>query len=217
MENTTNTTNTSIERKILQTSACQGSYVLNQDDRFFEDNIYTVIDLVDKGFLKLSCVEGKEDIYHITQTGKEHLKVLMGHIPKHRIEDVDINLNVSCEDSCEESSIVSLEAILKKRLNILSSANKRGLEFDLSDEDVRLLLETTVCYYTGVTFNEGDDPLNAKTFERIDDTKGYVSSNVVAVTLRANRIKNVLLEQDNDLKITPTQFIRMANKLKECL
>ncbi|QFP93543.1 putative anti-sigma factor [Edwardsiella phage vB_EtaM_ET-ABTNL-9] len=213
--------NTSLERKILQTSACQGSYVLNQDDRFFEDNINTVIDLVNKGFLKLSCVDDREATYHITQTGKEHLKVLMGHIPKHRTKDIDINLNTYCEESCDDTCgdtySISLEDILKKRLQILSSANRRGLEFDLSDEDVRLLLETTVCYYTGVTFNEGDDPLNTKTFERIDDTKGYVSSNVVAVTLRANRIKNVLLEQDNDLKITPTQFIRMANKLKECL
>ena len=206
--------NTSSERKILQTSACQGSYVLNQDNINTFD---TVVDLVNKGFLKLSRVEDKEATYHITQTGKEHLKVLMGHIPKHRTEDLDINLNVACEESCEASSIISFEDILKKRLQILSSANRRGLEFDLSDEDVRLLLETTVCYYTGVTFNEGDDPLNTKTFERIDGTKGYVSSNVVAVTLRANRIKNVLLEQDNDLKITPTQFIRMANKLKECL
>ena len=206
--------NTSLERKILQTSACQGSYVLNQDNINTFD---TVVDLVNKGFLKLSRVEDKEATYHITQTGKEHLKVLMGHIPKHRTEDLDINLNVACEESCEASSIISFEDILKKRLQILSSANRRGLEFDLSDEDVRLLLETTVCYYTGVTFNEGDDPLNTKTFERIDGTKGYVSSNVVAVTLRANRIKNVLLEQDNDLKITPTQFIRMANKLKECL
>lgn len=210
--------NTSTERKILQTSACQRSYVLNQDNINTFD---TVVDLVDKGFLKLSRVEGKEATYHITQTGKEHLKVLMGHIPKHRAKDIYINLNTSCEESSDDTfgdtSIISLEAILRKRLQIISSANRRGLEFDLSDEDVRLLLETTVCYYTGVTFNEGDDPLNTKTFERIDNSKGYVSSNVVAVTLRANRIKNVLLEQDNDLKITPTQFIRMANKLKECL
>lgn len=210
--------NTSIERKTLQTAACQRSYILNQDNINTFD---TVVDLVNKGFLKLSRVEGKEATYHITQTGKEHLKVLMGHIPKHRAKDIYTHLNTSCEESCEDTcgdtSIISLEAILRKRLQIISSANRRGLEFDLSDEDVRLLLETTVCYYTGVTFNEGDDPLNIKTFERIDNTKGYVSSNVVAVTLRANRIKNVLLEQDNDLKITPTQFIRMANKLKECL
>ena len=64
-------------------------------------------------------------------------------------------------------------------------------------------------------FNENNDPLNIRTFERVDDTKGYVQGNVVVVTLRANRIKNLLVEQDNELNIGIEQFINMAEQIKK--
>lgn len=107
-----------------------------------------------------------------------------------------------------------LEVVLTKRLNILKSANKRGLEFNLTDANIKTLLNKKTCYYTGVAFDEGNDPMNARTFERVDDTRGYVKDNVVAVTLRANRIKNILLEHDNELKIGVEQFLMMADKIK---
>ena len=35
------------------------------------------------------------------------------------------------------------------------------------------------------------------------------------VTLRANRIKNLLVEQDNELNIGIEQFIKMAEQIKK--
>ena len=80
--------------------------------------------------------------------------------------------------------------VAKKLVNIHSSAQSRNLEFNLTFEYVKKLLEYTNCYYTNVTFTE-DGP-NARSFDRVDNDKGYVIGNVVACTVDINGKKNNL-------------------------
>jgi len=80
--------------------------------------------------------------------------------------------------------------IAKKLVNIHSSAQSRNLEFNLTFECVKKLLEYTTCYYTNVQFTE-DGP-NARSFDRVDNEKGYVVGNVVACTVDINGKKNNL-------------------------
>jgi hypothetical protein len=80
--------------------------------------------------------------------------------------------------------------VAKKLVNIHSSAQSRNLEFDLSFEYVKKLLEYTTCFYTNVQFTE-DGP-NARSFDRVDNDKGYVIGNVVACTTDINGKKNNL-------------------------
>lgn len=80
--------------------------------------------------------------------------------------------------------------VAKKLVNIHSSAQSRNLEFDLSFEYVRKLLEYTTCFYTNVQFTE-DGP-HARSFDRVDNDKGYVIGNVVACTTDINGKKNNL-------------------------
>lgn len=80
--------------------------------------------------------------------------------------------------------------VAKKLVNIHSSAQSRNLEFNLTFEYVKKLLEYTTCYYTNVTFTE-DGP-NARSFDRVDNDKGYVIGNVVACTVDINGKKNNL-------------------------
>lgn len=85
--------------------------------------------------------------------------------------------------------------VAKKVIQLYNSATARSKEFNLTVFDVRLLLSSEVCAYTGVTFvNEQNHPLQ-KTIDRLDPSKGYVTGNVFAVTKRINEIKNILLEQ----------------------
>jgi hypothetical protein len=86
-------------------------------------------------------------------------------------------------------SISDIE-VAKKLVNIHSSAQNRNLEFNLTFECVKKLLEYTTCFYTNVQFTE-DGP-NARSFDRVDNEKGYVVGNVVACTVDINGKKNNL-------------------------
>jgi hypothetical protein len=90
----------------------------------------------------------------------------------------------------DNKPIISDVEVAKKLVNIHSSAQSRSLEFNLTFECVRKLLEYTTCFYTNVTFTE-EGP-NARSFDRVDNEKGYVVGNVVACTVDINGKKNNL-------------------------
>lgn len=199
-----------IDRKFLNRAACQGCLTLNKNVSIENSEVVSVLDLKNRGYLEISSIEESEVKYTITNKGRQYLKTMLngkqgeaGLLQKHNPAPEVVSKNFE------------LEAILTKRLNILKSANKRGLEFNLTDANIRTLLNQKTCYYTGVVFYENDDPMNARTFERIDDKKGYVKGNVVAVTLKANRIKNIVLEHNNELKMSVEQFLKMAEQIKK--
>ena len=94
-----------------------------------------------------------------------------------------------------------------KRLN----AKKRGLDCDLTMQDMRMLgyklLGHGCCDYTGLPFstniaNEGEEA-NPRypSLERIDDSKGYVRGNVCVVMLRANQLKDRLVDKTTSILI----------------
>jgi hypothetical protein len=87
------------------------------------------------------------------------------------------------------SSISDVE-VAKKLINIYQSAQDRKLQFNLSFEYVRRMLEYKTCYYTNKLFTE-DGP-NARSFDRIDSEKGYIEGNVVACTIDINGKKSNL-------------------------
>ena len=90
----------------------------------------------------------------------------------------------------DNKPIISDVEVAKKLINIHSSAQSRNLEFNLTFECVKKLLEYTTCYYTNVTFTE--EGSNARSFDRVDNEKGYVVGNVVACTVDINGKKNNL-------------------------
>jgi hypothetical protein len=94
------------------------------------------------------------------------------------------------EPKKENKPIISDIEVAKKLVNIHSSAQNRNLEFNLTFEYVKKLLEYTTCYYTNVQFTE--DGANARSFDRVDNDKGYVVGNVVACTVDINGKKNNL-------------------------
>lgn len=208
------------EKKILGVAACQGTVILNKSDTLDCKRVNLVLDLKKSGYLEVMDIDEDCVYYKITAKGKEYLKVLIHpnistsktqkELPQTTYNEVDDEEGLV--DKYEKSE---LEVVIGKRLNILRSANKRGLDFNLTDANVRSLLKKKSCHYTGVVFGSDDDPLNVRTFERVDETKGYIHGNVVAVTLRANRIKNIILEHDTELKINVEQFVKMAEQIKK--
>ena len=100
--------------------------------------------------------------------------------------DTDVVLEIKKEP---KPQIPDVE-VAKKLVNIHSSAHSRNLDFDLTFEYVKKLLEYSTCFYTNVTFTE-DGP-NARSFDRVDNDRGYVIGNVVACTTDINGKKNNL-------------------------
>jgi hypothetical protein len=88
-----------------------------------------------------------------------------------------------------KSNISDVE-VAKKLINIYQSAQDRKLQFNLSFEYVRKMLEYKTCYYTNKIFTE--DGANARSFDRVDSDKGYIEGNVVACTIDINGKKSNL-------------------------
>ena len=84
--------------------------------------------------------------------------------------------------------------VAKKMLKIYQSAQDRKLDFDLSFESVRKLMMYQNCYYTNKKFE--DEGLYARSFDRIDSSRGYIEGNVVSCTVDINGKKsNLSLEE----------------------
>ncbi len=103
---------------------------------------------------------------------------------------------VGSKEPKKESQEVSDLEVAKKMLKIHQSAIDRKLEFNLTFESVKKLLNYERCYYTNVKFQE--DGLLARSFDRIDSTKGYVEGNVVACTVDINGKKSNLSVDEID-------------------
>jgi len=89
-----------------------------------------------------------------------------------------------------KEEILSDVEVARKMVNIHSSATSRNLEFNLTFDYVKKLLEYDKCYYTNVPFTE--EGLSARSFDRLDNDKGYILGNVVACTVDINGKKNNL-------------------------
>lgn len=92
-----------------------------------------------------------------------------------------------------QDSLKDLE-VAKKMLKIFQSANDRNLDYDLSFKTVKRLMNYKKCYYTGREFRE-DGPY-ARSFDRVDSSKGYVEGNVVACTVDINQKKSNLSNEE---------------------
>ena len=101
--------------------------------------------------------------------------------------------------------------VANKFLQIRQSALKRNLEFNISLVDVKRLLRKKRCHYSGRLFGEGQD---IRTFDRVDDSLGYVKGNVVSCTKRFNDLKNELLEKpDGSLRCSKSELKKFVSKL----
>lgn len=78
--------------------------------------------------------------------------------------------------------------------NKLSSAATKNLDFSLSLAEMRKLLLTKRCPITGVELTHGMAGTNLPrstdlTIDRLDNSKGYIKGNVMAMSYAANQVK----------------------------
>lgn len=103
--------------------------------------------------------------------------------------------------------------VAKKMINLQQSATSRNLEFDLTFNTVKFLMEQTTCYYTGIKF-EPEGKL-AFSVDRVDPKLGYIEGNVVACTVDINSKKaNLTIDEIFSLHKTITEFQSKTEKRK---
>ena len=86
--------------------------------------------------------------------------------------------------------------IARKLLQIEQSAKSRNIPFDLTFQDVKRVLTAKRCFFTGAILTDVVGSPNKLSFDRIDNTKGYITGNVVACSESFNKTKNNLTVND---------------------
>lgn len=85
-------------------------------------------------------------------------------------------------------------------LDKANNAKKNGHKFSLSFSEFKRVISRKTCYYTSIPFILEDKEYR-KTIDRVDNSKGYVSGNVVVCLNVVNNIKSALENPTNQLTV----------------
>ena len=86
--------------------------------------------------------------------------------------------------------------VVKKYQSIISSAKSRDFAFDITFAEFKKVYNTKKCFYTGKRLVHGHN----FSIDRVDNSKGYISGNIVACDERFNQLKAALsIEQITQL------------------
>lgn len=100
-------------------------------------------------------------------------------------------------------TLVALQYLRKKM-----TSTERGIEFNLTLNQMAKLLKTKRCYYSGVELTLGG--VHCHTIDRVDSDKPYDVLNTVACSGLVNSIKNKLIDNGENLDdLTPNQMKKM--------
>jgi hypothetical protein len=93
--------------------------------------------------------------------------------------------------SYHSGDLTTDNGIKNKIKSLRKRAFGKGLDFNLTIEDFKIL--PTHCPVLGIEINytnKGKPQDNSPSVDRIDNTKGYTSDNIIIICYRANRLKN---------------------------
>lgn len=83
--------------------------------------------------------------------------------------------------------------IANKYVDKIKHAKKSGIEFKLTFAQFKRIMQRKRCAYSGIEFADISKPENnwqKITIDRIDNKKGYIPGNVIAVCNGVNNIKS---------------------------
>ena len=110
----------------------------------------------------------------------------------------------------------------KKLMGIRDRSLIKGLEVSITVNDLKMRFEETkgVCPITLVPFTFAENELTDWSVDRVDNSRGYSSDNIVIISVKANQaksnldlsgiIKQVFHSEDTHSLLTAPQWLRMA-------
>ena len=114
-------------------------------------------------------------------------------ITYHKYKDKEKRQNYYKENKIE-INVERRKNYLKNPLKFLirnakNRAIKKGISFDLKEEDLNIP-EVCPVFKKPFVFGTGKQELFSPSVDRIDNSKGYIKSNIVIVSVKANFLKN---------------------------
>jgi len=98
---------------------------------------------------------------------------------------------LTSENSYHSTGIVTDGDVIFKWMSLKNNASRRGKPFTLGFNDVKRLLNTQKCFYTGEELK-----FDTRSVDCVDPEKGYVQGNVVMCsTLLNNRKTNLTVDE----------------------
>src|SRR5690606_16945093 len=115
-----------------------------------------------------------------------------------------------------EAQLLEIRAI-KKWMFKQKEAKSRGIDFELSVEEMKELIQKNQCYYSGIELKHyedegGDPPPDQFTIDRVDNKLGYVKGNVVPCSYEVNAIKSA-----GDAETIELRLNRLRDELERTL
>jgi len=119
--------------------------------------------------------------------------------------------------------------VAKKYLMLMKSASDRGLDFNLSIEELSQMLRKKECYFTGeklvafvhcrekVNAGEIELPSNYLTIDRLNSDKGYVTGNVVVCSNEINQLKDRMPSEEFSKAIAMRKLLKDSGMTSEML
>ena len=107
------------------------------------------------------------------------------------------NRQIYCSSSCQSKAYRKTHQgwRVSKLERLKGSAARRGLEIDLSPEDIPM---PESCAYLGLTLDYESSSItdNSPSVDRIDNTKGYIKGNIQTISNKANIMKHNASDED---------------------
>ena len=102
--------------------------------------------------------------------------------------------------------------IAQRYVSKAQRAKAKGIPFELSFTAFKNMMRAKYCFYSGVELTEPDSSIlsaTARTIDRIDNSKGYVSGNVCACSNAANNFKSLL--EGPDFALDKKTIVKLIN------
>ena len=139
-------------------------------------------------------------------------------VKKVRINAINPPRNTSKLPYAELEGFEKDMRIASKLQSKQQNARKRGLDFNMTFQSMKNIMEAKKCFYTGVLLTESQEGHNPtdRTIERVDDSKGYVIGNVVACSYESNQLKAMFEGRSSiDLKTAIKMFSKIKVKISK--
>lgn len=110
--------------------------------------------------------------------------------------------------------------VYSRLITTLSSANRRGKDFNLTPEYLYNIMNQQVCAYSGEKFNNshGNNP-DAMTLERWNNDIGYIMGNVIPVKQKYNSLRSNFSVEQLEAKAnqTASRIVRSSDSVKNTM
>jgi len=101
--------------------------------------------------------------------------------------------------------------LAKRYISAIKKATERGIIFNLTFAQYKLLRSRKRCYYSGRSFNDQEQHPHSRTLDRVDPTKGYEQGNVVPCCKNLNQLKAIW---ENPIqKMQPEEVAKVLTKM----